>query len=304
MKQLDVLCSRVHYGSHLAPVWQAFKPSLRGTWRTLEPPRGSGAGRAVLVSSASDLGMATRAGYSAVAYLEHGYGQSYSGAPGYPGGRGRGAVSLFLSPNDTAAAADRAAYPGARVAVVGDPALEQVPAREPGPPAIAVSFHWECAVAPESRSALAHYRRALPALAERYHVLGHGHPRAAQALERVWRRLGVEWVPLFSDVCRRADLYVCDTSSTLFEFASTGRPVVVLNAPWYRRDVEHGLRYWQAASVGVQVDHPGQLLERVALALEDGPAQQLARRAALRCVYARATGAAQAAAHELEEWLA
>lgn len=293
--RLELCYSQPQYMRHLGPVWDALPEHLRA---------GVGFGDAVLVASAMDLGRAVGAGHTRVAYLEHGIGQPYGGAAGYPGGVGRGAVSLFLSPNATAAAADRARYPSARVVEVGDPGLERLPAREPGPPAVAVSFHWDCVVCPETRSAWPAYRQALPALSERYQLLGHGHPKAARHLERMWRRLGVEWVPSFDEVCRRADLYVCDNSSTLFEFASTGRPVVVLNAPWYRREVEHGLRFWQAANVGVQVDAPGQLLEAVALALEDPPEQRHLRDEALRLAYTARNGAAAAAARALEEWLA
>lgn len=292
--RLELIASQPQYLRHLKPVWDALPPALRA----------EGRGDAALVASGMDLGRAVGAGHRRIAYLEHGYGQSYGEAPGYPGGLGRGAVSLFLSPNATAAAADRARYPSAAVVEVGDPGLELLPARGPGPLTVAVSFHWDCPVAPETRSAWPHYRRAMPALAERYRVLGHAHPKAARQLERAWRRAGIEWEPSFDEVCRRADVYVCDSSSTLFEFASTGRPVVVLNAPWYRREVEWGLRFWSAASVGVQVDSPAELLQGVARALEDPPEQRHLRDAALDLAYTARSGAAEAAARALEAWLA
>lgn len=293
MQQLDLIASRPQYLAHLGPVWEALPEELRG----------SGSAGAVLVSSAQDLAAASRARYRRIAYLEHGIGQSYGGHAGYPGGAGRGPVGLFLSPNEHAAQADRSRYPAARVEVVGDPAVEHLQARQPGPQAIAVSFHWECTIAPQTRSALRHYRAALEPLAQAYPLIGHGHPRAHRDLERLWRGLHVEWVPGWGEVCRRADLYVCDNSSTLFEFAATGRPVVVLNAPWYPREEELGLRFWHDAGVGVQVDEPGQLLEAVGLALSDPPAVRSAREAALRCVYPRRSGVAQAAAEVLAEWL-
>jgi hypothetical protein len=298
--RLDVLASREHYWPHLGPVWEALPSHLRGT-------RGSevGAAGAVLVCSARDLTTAAQAGYERVAYLEHGIGQPYGDVAGYPGGKGRELVSLFLSPNATAAALDRARHPHARVVEVGDPALDDVPQlAAAGEPVVAVSFHWDAYAVPEMRSAYLHHRLALPALVERYHVIGHGHPLTQAKLARTWRRLGVELVPSWAEVCQRASLYVCDNSSTLYEFASTDRPVVVLNAPWYRRHVEHGLRFWSAAGVGVQVDEPGQLVAGVEEALEDRLPQQLARERALAIAYAHRRGAAERAAHALEEWLA
>ena len=103
---------------------------------------------------------------------------------------------------------------------------------------------------------------------------------------------------------RQADLYVCDNSSSLFEFAATGRPVVVLNTPEYRRDVHHGLRFWDAASVGVNCDRPRDLDDAIGQALADAPKQQAARERALDIVYSPRTGGAQLAADALVEWAA
>jgi len=299
MHQLDVIATRAQYLAHLQPVLDALPEQV---W-----PPVSGTAGAVLVSSAQDLGAALRARYRRIAYMEHGIGQSYGRPGGYPGGVGRQHVNLFLSPNEHAASADRRAYPGARVELVGDPVAEVLSGRAPaqsgrgGRPTIAVSFHWECPAAPESRSALPHYRRALAGLAREHHVIGHGHPRAG--LEPLWRELGIEWVPSWEEVLERADLYVADNTSTLYEFALTDRPVLVLNAPWYRRSIEHGLRFWHDAGVGVQVDEPEELLAGIERALADEPEQQAARAAALRCVYPRRAGIAATAAEVLEEWL-
>lgn len=298
--QLDVIATRAQYLTHLQPVLDALPAEV---W-----PPVSGTAGAVLVSSAQDLGAALRARYRHIAYIEHGIGQSYGRPGGYPGGVGRQHVGLFLSPNEHAAEADRRAYPRARVEVVGDPVAELLSGRAPaqsgrgGRPTVAVSFHWECPAAPESRSALSHYRRALAELAREHEVIGHGHPRAI-GLPELWHELGVEWVPSWEEVLERADLYVADNTSTLYEFALLDRPVVVLNAPWYRRSIEHGLRFWHDAGVGVQVDEPAELLAAIEVAIADRPEQQEARAAALRCVYPRRAGIAAGAAEVLQEWL-
>jgi CDP-glycerol glycerophosphotransferase (TagB/SpsB family) len=133
----------------------------------------------------------------------------------------------------------------------------------------------------------------LPALAAdpRWHLLGHGHPRLWGTIRRRWAQLEVDHTGELADVLDRADLLVGDNTSALYEFASTGRPVVVVNAPWYRRDVHHGLRFWDHPP-GVQVDRPEDLAPSIARALTDPPALRRIRAAAVERAYAHADGLA------------
>jgi hypothetical protein len=67
---------------------------------------------------------------------------------------------------------------------------------------------------------------------------------------------------------------------------------VVLNSTAYRRDVHHGLRFWDAADVGIQVNRPQELAPAVERALAGDIAN---REHALDIVYAYRSGAAERA---------
>jgi CDP-glycerol glycerophosphotransferase (TagB/SpsB family) len=155
---------------------------------------------------------------------------------------------------------------------------------------IAFAFHWGCKTSPETGSAWTHYAVVLPETAIRYKVLGHGHPHIIDSLTPQYKRMGIEVVRDLDEVFERADLMCFDATSAGYEFASLGRPVVVLNAPWYRRDVNFGLRFWDHADVGVNVDEPGGLLAGIEEALMDSPEQSAKRRAAVEAAYAYTDG--------------
>lgn len=274
-----VIASRAHYAAHLAPV-----AALMG-----DVP-------VTLVASYTDH-QAARAHRDPIVVMEHGIGQSYGNAhPSYPGGRDRGDAALFLTPNEHSARRWRAAYPSIPAVAIGSPRLDALPARVPGEgPVVAVGFHWPCmAGAPWSGWAFPEYHAAIARLAERVKVIGHGHPRAMPTLARWYERVGIEVVESFDDVCRRADLYVCDNSSTLFEFAATGRPVVVLNSRSWRGEGP-GLRFWEASVVGLNVTRPEALAAVVESTLVDPLEVRRAREYALGIVYAHRAGAAQRA---------
>lgn len=329
---IDVLASQTHFVDHLAPVWAALPEEERGTFyyighaqpRAVEgmvyarkPPQSSGP---TLVASSSDLLLSRRLGRPS-AIMEHGCGQSFGGdprrggtSPSYAGGRGRDA-QLFLHPGPHPAGRDRARYPNARVEIVGCPKLDSLPRKRSRSrvPVVAVSFHWDCHVSPETRSAFAQFCSQVGRLAKKddtIRMIGHGHPRILGtakeplALARWYARQGIEILYSFEDVCRKADLYVNDASSTLFEFASTGRPVIAMNPDWYRRKINHGLRFWEASTVGVNIGPKDSLRDAISAALADPPEQQERREAALDLVYAYRKGSAERAAAALVDWAA
>lgn len=329
--KIDAYAKERHHAEHIVPVWQALQPRFRGTFYVgkgiaeelakyalpgvTEAPLEAGPQPTLTSASGALLG-AHRAGRTHLAIMEHGSGQSFGGGTNsldrvaadngsYAGGKNRPA-ELFLHPGPHPAARDRAAYPKAQVEVVGSPRAEGLPRREGSDavPVVAVSFHWDTHLAPETRSTFIYYREHLRELVSdpRFKLLGHGHPRIFERLRPWYERVGIEPVRDFEDVCRRADIYVCDGVSTLYEFASTGRPVIVLNAPFYRRDVNHGLRFWEASTVGENVWEPAFLGDAIVRTIQDPNRFATAREQALDMVYGFRSGSAKRAARVLERW--
>jgi hypothetical protein len=342
---IDAIATERQFVDHLAPIWRALPD--RGTFHvdeTLadhadrrvtdfatfdaeavrrsmrEPGPQPGDGPRALVASYGDIKVARRMGYRRFAFLEHGAGQAYGRRRhgSYAGGQDREDCEMFLCPNHYSADLWRQAYPSARVEVVGSPRLADLPARvTDGGRTVAISFHWPAHVHPFAGNALGDFRHSLAALAERYNVIGHAHPKGdwPERMARIYAKAGIPFVRDFDYVCRQADLYIADNTSTLFEFAATGRPVVVLNARGWTRKLSVGLRFWDAAHVGVNVDPVMRrsvldqaatttaLLGAVAEALEDDQHAQERREDALRIVYAaRGHEATQRAVRAVLAW--
>jgi hypothetical protein len=271
---IDALCSQPQYAHHILPVWFALPPEQRGTFYAVDkaaavvraeigdkfkrsyPPR---KGPLTVVASYADFRVAHRANRKVV-MLNHGTGQSYQGTlknhPAYVGGGSRNEVALFLEPGPYAGNITRSK--GGKVVEVGVPKLDpwhKFPA-EPTEPVVVVSWHWHCVSGvPETDWAWPEYKESVVSLSKEVKVIGHAHPRAWLRLEKWYREVGIEPVQSFSEVLQRASVFVADNTSALYEFASTGKPVVVLNSKFYRRDVNHGLRFWDLVP-GEQINYP------------------------------------------------
>lgn len=339
---LDAIASERHFLDHLAPIWAVLPHSARGRFLVdpslvdraaakgidaepfdmervrktpQRPPNRNG--HPALVASIGDIKIGRRLDYGPFAFLEHGAGQAYDRGPranpSYAGGPDREDNELFLVPSEYCARLWREAYPNARVEIVGCPKLDELPAREGGgPPVVALSFHWPAplGVSGYAGTALGDFLPALPDLAKRFSVIGHAHPKAdwPQRMKRTYERAGIPFVADFEDVCRQADVFVADNTSTLFEFAATGRPVVLMNATtWAKARGKDpnppGLRFWDAAPVGINVDRWQDLGDAIEEALADAPVRRAAREAALAFVYGVRSGGAVLAARAVMEWL-
>jgi len=287
-----------HYARHILPVWDALPESVR-----CDDPKEADY---TIVASWAD---ADRLPSRALVMLEHGAGQTYGGdrssmRRGFAGATGLGHVALFVTPNRQVAEAWKATYRKAKVAVVGCPALDRwlLDPVEPTPGLVAVTFHWDAdLVCSEASSAWFHYRAAMSEFVDSVRagggdVVGHEHPKWEGRLLDEWAALGVRTVS-YDEVMSEASLLAADNTSMLPEFAATGRPVVFLNSPKYRRRVWHGGRFWDWPNGQVVVNQPGGLGPAVAYALSDPLDVRAAREAMVAKVYAyRDGGSARRAA--------
>lgn len=326
MTRLVVCASEVQYWDHLEPVARALRPDVLVTAGSTEVFRRAQAagfdvrigyprhdeGPPVLVAGYLDAAHVHPA--RPLALMDHGAGQTYTTLSerhhaGQAGGTGWGRCELFLAPGPHAAEAWRHAYPDARVVELGgSPRLDHYAGRYPARaerPTVGMTWHWDMRVVMEARETWSYWHPAIARLrdADEWDLLGTAHPRIWPQLRPQYERLGIEHTPDFETILERASVLLCDNSSAAYEFAALDRPVLSLNAPFYRRDIEHGLRFWQYVP-GLQCDTHDELAGKVEDAYCDAH-ESLRRRRAVQRAYGRlndgcATGRAIEA---IEDWL-
>lgn len=250
-----------HFMAHLAPIWDELPHGLKG-WKCLDvsrqpmPPQ-SEPDDIVMIAGADDAFIDRR-----LVYVEHGAGQRYVNFEsekarkhyGIPSER----VIAHIVPRQQMV--DESPVPAF---AAGAPICDGHPLFGE-PDTVAISFHWNAhRVCPEATNALAHYINDLGRLVVQWrrqglHVYGHHHPRFP-AMAHHWEALRV---PVISadEIRQRVNVLIADNTSLAYEMAYLGRNVVSLNAPWFRRDVEHGLRFWSHVP-GVAVDSPAELAD-------------------------------------------
>lgn len=308
---IDFYASEPHFAAQLAPIHNALPAEWRGLFGVAP---GLTAGRArdwgvetiegippgqtpIVIASYGDLKRVRAGAPRPIIYSEHGAGQQYlsSGYSNYIGGQDRAGVAACLVPGPIAFQAHRIAYPSLPAFQIGCPRLDGL-TRDPASSTPALAFHWNGQI-PETRSAFSHYQRQLAALPERFgRVIGHSHPKiiARHAPLYVAARLDVAW--RIEDVFSTVGVLAVDNSSVMWEAALLGIPLVVLNCPSYRRDVEHGMRFWTFADIGPQVDRADHLADAIAEGLADTPERAEYRAEVAAQVYSHPAGQAAAAA--------
>lgn len=275
-RRVDVTASQPHYYDHMLPIFEALPERLKGSVLELDVPcQYPNRRRVAMVAGWDDLKRLRN--LNPMIYVEHGAGQAYLGdektatLPGYSGGAERHVgVIGYVCPSDTVA---RRWAPAPAVAA-GCPKMDRwIGVRPAVPNSVCFAWHWDAganSLSPEMRSAWTHYEPRLAEIvaswvAQGYTVFGHAHPRWRGALAKPMTDVGMCVLDSDRDVFGLVEHLFVDNSSIGYEFALLGRPVTWLNAPWYRRDVEHGLRFWSHVP-GMQVDDPEELLRRSPMA--------------------------------------
>jgi hypothetical protein len=299
--KIHAVGSRPNYWRHVRPIFKALPVELRGEVLDGTQPRTQRIDRddVFLIGGYSDL--ATAGGRRTI-YIEHGAGQTYNGTrrhhrAHYPGGEHPDNVIGYICPNEIVAESW-----GRPAIAVGCPALASVGSRRGG--WIVVTFHFDAPfVSPEARSARPHYLDDLHHIVTWVReecwsnkVLGHAHPRDHRAAG-IWKMLDVPFEPDPDEALRKADLVLADNTSFAYEAAALGIPNVALNAPWYRREVEHGLRFWEHPP-GLMVDDAWGLMKHEVTDWIDNEENHAIRKRAVKRAYgetAFAGGARRAA---------
>lgn len=273
---ISLVASLPHYEHHLRPIWEKMPVSMKGNEVLGEDCKVIPGKELILVAGYADVKRFPRHSY---VYVEHGAGQSYvdldrSVRAYYSGGNAHQNCVMFLCPNQEVADRWLAKYPDKPAVVVGSPRLDPWHAGLRGehePRTVAVTFHWDAQFTgvPETASSFGYYLNDLAEVVigwrrQGWHVIGHNHPRHV-ALAEFWQGPDmapyVEYVADGAEILDRAHILVADNTSMQAEFLSLGRPVVWLNHPSYRRDVDQGGRFWTWPRTygGLEVGGPADL---------------------------------------------
>lgn len=313
MNKIDFYCSEIHYFDHIAPVWQKLDKAYKGVFYVSEDVMknrlsakkwceiGNPTKNLTLVASYKDY-TATKGD---VIFMEHGIGHNYGNRhSAYVGGRNRDRVVMFFNQHALSQHENQKWYPHTISKIVGTPKMDTVVKsndKNTDKPIVCISFHWDCKVCNNTRSAYYYYRSVIPFLSkcDEFKLIAHGHPRGD------WteiKDLGIPFYDDFNEVMRIADIYVNDNSSSMYEFMSMNKPVIVLNCPLYDRSANTGIRFWKYIC-GKQVDDPKKLYDAILEQIKLPQMYEDLRKEYTEELYPLRGKSAQTAANYIKEYL-
>lgn len=160
---------------------------------------------------------------------------------------------------------------------------------------VGFAFHWDCQNIPETRETLSYWAQSIESsimeMGSDYTFYMHAHPRFPHAKAvynaMVGRGCPITWIEDRDTFLSEIGVLVADNTSLVFEACAHDRVAVVLNHPGYRRNVEHGLRFWEASDVGIQCDSLADLPDCIRQASQRFPEDVDMRDSALEFVYAK-----------------
>jgi hypothetical protein len=315
---IDFVCCLINAGHHAIPIYTALPKHLQGILycndevgdyardqgiTNIKTYKGTGTiandlkkhDRLTVVNSYGDNRRALQGDRKAV-FCEHGVGFTFgNNHESYAGSKvGRSNVIMFLCQNEHVQKLNKRSFPNVPCPIVGIPKMDQYVGKQyvinKTDPLVCISFHWDCFVHPFTRSCYRDYMPYMKKIRESFRTVGHAHPRHYDKFADRFRRSRITMIPDFRDVIEQVDIYVNDSSSTIFEFAFLDKPVVLLNSDIYPRDQNLNSRFWQYSNVGVNVDNPATVVEKIKEAIEDRPVQQQLRKQAVKAVFTYTDG--------------
>jgi hypothetical protein len=331
MKHIDFFATWPHYIDHMLPIYKAlgeqagdfYVPAhlrsyleMRGVNPTAAKNRLAAnpmdvvplGKNPILVAATGDLQKAWKENRDRkIILMEHGVGIVFPHNHSYAGNIGaRKLAALTLAPNEFVRSRTAEVLPNMPQRIIGTPKLDKfvqyAPRELPNIPTVAISFHWDGSqVAPEAGNAFRYYRGILPLLNEYrgFNLVAHCHPRSRGAMESVFGSLRIEYIDDFEDVMTGADLLINDCSSIMYEFLVTGKPVIILNAPWFRRNADFGVRFWKYTDIGEQVNTPEELLPAIHRTFSNLEAKRFERSVAIQDLYPHLGDSARVAAQAI-----
>jgi len=319
MKKIDFFARWPHFADHMVPIYKklgehageffvapnvsqhvenmgirtnVLKPKTQGNQLEVAPEGTN----PLLIAGSGDMQMAyARNASRSFILMEHGPGITFPNNSSYAGNHGfRKLAALTLAPNFDTYQKTKNALPDNKQVIIGTPMLDpwcekfEEPKILPAKPTVCISFHWDGSrVQPEAGNAFRHYEKFLPKLAAcpDFKLIAHGHPRNLNDLAPLYKRLGIEIVWGFEEMMNRTNLLINDSSSIAYMFLVTGWPVILLNAPWFRKKVNFGLRFWDYTDIAEQVEDPKELFNAISRALSNLDARKTERKSAIEHLF-------------------